>query len=315
MNQTSFSDLGYETKKKTTRKEKFLGEMNKILPWKRLLKPILKKYPKPGNGRRPIAADTMLRIYFMQQWYGLSDPAMEDSLYDIESMRRFAGIDIEHIPDESTILKFRHFLEQHRLTEKLFRITEQYLSEHELILSEGTIVDASIISAPSSTKNQDKQRDPEMKQTKKGNQWHFGMKAHIGTDTKGRVHSVAVTDAAVHDSQVMEDCLHGEEEAIYGDKAYANDEEKQKAEAAGIEWRVNRKANRGKKLNCADRAFNKKSNRVRARVEHAFGIVKHLWGYRKVRYRGLEKNAAQVFTLFALANLYMVRRELAANTG
>jgi transposase, IS5 family len=315
MNQISFSDFAYENKKKTTRKEKFLCEMDKILPWKRLLKPILKKYPKVGNGRRPISAEIMLRIYFMQQWYGLSDPSMEDSLYDIESMRRFAGVDISHIPDESTILKFRHFLEKHRLTEKLFKVTEQYLSEQDLILSEGTIVDATIISAPSSTKNQDRKRDPEMKQTKKGNTWHFGMKAHIGSDTQGRVHSVVVTDASVHDSQVMEDCLHGEEEAIYGDKAYANEEEKQKAEATGITWRVNRKARRGKKLNCADRAFNKKSNRVRARVEHAFGIVKNLWGYRKVRYRGLEKNAAQVFSLFALANLYMVRRELAATTG
>ncbi len=312
MKQPSFSDLAYEQKKKKTRKERFLGEMDAILPWKQLLKPILKKYPKPGNGRRPIPAEVMLRIYFMQQWYGLSDPGMEDSLYDIESMRRFAGVDIDHIPDESTILHFRHFLEKHRLTEKLFRLTERYLSEQDLILSEGTIVDASIISAPSSTKNQDRQRDPQMKQTKKGNAWHFGMKMHVGSDTQGRVHSVVVTDASVHDSVVMEDCLHGEEEVIYGDKAYAGAERQQAAEALGIDWRVNRKARRGKKLTCADRSFNRKSNRTRARVEHVFGVIKHLWGYRKVRYRGLEKNAAQVFTLVALANLYMTRRELAA---
>ena len=315
MKQTSFSDLAYENKKKTTRKERFLGEMDAILPWKQLLKPILKKYPKPGNGRRPISAEVMLRIYFMQQWYGLSDPGMEDSLYDIESMRRFAGVVIEQIPDESTILKFRHFLEGHRLTEKLFQVTERYLSEQDLILSEGTIVDATIISAPSSTKNQKGQRDPEMKQTKKGNAWHFGMKTHIGSDTQGRVHSVVVTDASVHDSVVMDDCLHGEEQSIYGDKAYASEESKQAAESRGIEWRVNRKARRGKKLTCADRSFNKKSNRTRARVEHVFGVIKHLWGYRKVRYRGLEKNAAQVFTLVALANLYMTRRELMAVPG
>ena len=315
MKQASFSDLGYTHKKKTTRKERFLSEMNEILPWKQLLKPILKNYPKPGNGRRPIPAETMLRLYFMQQWYGLSDPAMEDSLYDIESMRRFAGVTLEQIPDESTILKFRHFLEAHRLTEKLFEITTQYLSDKNLILSEGTIVDATIISASSSTKNQDKQRDPEMKQTKKGNNWHFGMKAHIGTDTQGRIHTVVVTDASVHDSQILDDCLHGEEQAIYGDKAYASEERKQAAEAKGITWRVNRKAKRGKKLNCADRSFNKKSNRTRARVEHAFGLVKHLWGYRKVRYRGLDKNAAQVFSLFALANFYKVRHELLAATG
>lgn len=312
MKQSSFSDLAYENKKKTTRKERFLGEMDVILPWKQLLKPILKKYPKMGNGRRPISAEVMLRIYFLQQWYGLSDPGMEDSLYDIESMRRFAGVEMSGIPDETTLCKFRHFLEKHRLTEKLFQITERYLSEQDLILSEGTIVDATIISAPSSTKNQDRQRDPEMKQTKKGNAWHFGMKAHIGSDTQGRMHSVVVTDASVHDSVVMEDCLHGEEQAIYGDKAYANEERKQAAESQGIDWRVNRKARRGRKLNCADRSFNKKSNRTRARVEHAFGVIKHLWGYRKVRYRGLAKNAAQVVTLFALANMYMARRELMA---
>lgn len=315
MKQASFSDLGYTHKKKTTRKEAFLGEMSELLPWQQLLKPILRKYPKAGQGRQPIGADIMLRVYFMQQWYSLSDPSMEDSLYDIESMRRFAGIDIESIPDETTILNFRHFLERHRLTEQLFEISTQYLSERGLLLREGTIVDASIISAPSSTKNKDRQRDPEMKQTKKGNTWHFGMKAHIGTDTQGRIHSVVVTDASVHDSQIFEDCLHGEEDELYGDKAYANDERKQVAEANGIIWRVNRKARRGKKLNCADRSFNKKSNRVRAHVEHAFGIVKHLWGYRKVRYRGLDKNAAQVFTLFALANFYKVRHELLAATG
>ena len=221
MKQTSFSDLAYEHKKKTTRKERFLGEMEAILPWDELLKPIMKKYPRAGQGRHPIPAAVMLRIYFLQQWYGLSDPGMEDSLYDVESMRRFAGVDLESVPDESTILKFRHFLEQHRLTEQLFRLTRRYLSERGLLLSAGTIVDASIINAPSSTKNQERQRDPEMKQTKKGNAWYFGMKTHIGSDVRGRVHSVVVMHAAVHDSVVMDECLHGEEAVIYGDKAYA----------------------------------------------------------------------------------------------
>ena len=266
MKQSSFSDLAYEHKKKTTRKERFLGEMDAILPWQELLKPILKKYPKAGQGRQPIPAAVMLRIYF---------------------------------------------LEQHRLTEQLFRLTRRYLSERGLLLSAGTIVDASIISAPSSTKNRDRQRDPEMKQTKKGNAWYFGMKAHIGSDTQGRVHSVAVTHAAVHDSTVMADCLHGKEGVIYGDKAYADEGRRQAALARGVDWRVNRKARRGKRLNCADKSFNRKSNRTRSRVEHAFGVIKHLWGYRKVRYRGLEKNAAQMFTLFALANFYLARRELA----
>jgi len=311
MKQSSFSDLEYQAKKKTTRKEKFLSEMDRILPWKLLLKPIRKHYPKAGNGRPPIAPEIMLRIYFMQQWYQLSDPAMEDSLYDIESMRRFAKISLDSVPDESTILNFRHFLERHELTKKLFQSTEQYLSEHGMILSEGTIVDASIISAPSSTKNKDRQRDPEMSQTKKGNQWYFGMKAHIGSDTQGRVHSIVVTDASVHDSVVADELIHGEEQVIYGDKAYASAERKEAAEAKGVVWRVNRKAKRGKKLNCADRAFNLKSNKTRAKVEHAFGVVKHLWGYRKVKYKGLAKNATQVFSLFMLSNLYMARKELA----
>ena len=311
MKQSSFSDLAYEHKKKTTRKERFLAEMDAILPWNKLLKPILRKYPKPGQGQHPIPAEVMLRIYFLQQWYGLSDPGMEDSLYDVESMRRFAGVDLESVPDETTILKFRHFLEAHRLTEALFRLTRRYLSERGLLLNEGTIVDASIISAPSSTKNREGKQDPEMKQTKKVSAWYFGMKTHIGTDTQGRVHSVAVTDAAVHDSVMMPDCLHGEETAIYGDKAYANEARRQTALGRGIDWRVSRRASWGKRLNCADKSFNRKSNRARARVEHAFGVIKHLWGYRKVRYRGLEKNAAQAFTLFSLANFYMARRELA----
>ena len=195
MKQSSFSDLAYEHKKKTTRKERFLGEMEAILPWDELLKPIEERYPTAGQGRQPIPAAVMLRIYFLQQWYGLSDPGMEDSLYDVESMRRFAGMELEGIPDESTILKFRHFLERHGLTETLFQLSRRYLSERGLLLSAGTIV-ASIINAPSSTKNRDRKRDPEMKQTKKGNAWYFGMKAHIGSDTQGRVHSVAVTDAA-----------------------------------------------------------------------------------------------------------------------
>ena len=172
-------------------------------------------------------------------------------------------------------------------------------------------MDASIIRAPSSTKNRDRQRDPAMKQTRKGNAWYFGMKTHIGTDTRGRVHSVAVTDAAVHDSTMMPACLHGEETAIYGDKAYANEARQQAALGRGVDWRVSRRARTGKRLNCADKSFNRKSNRTRARVKHAFGVIKHLWGYRKVRYRGLEKNTAQAFTLFALANFYLARRELA----
>lgn len=312
MSGSSFTDLEYAVKKKRTRKEVFLGGMDEILPWKELLSVIKRHYPRRGQGRPPIELESMLRIYFMQQWYGLSDPAMEDSLYDITSMRLFAKLTLDTIPDESTILRFRHLLERKNLTEKLFRKTEKYLSDRNLILSEGTIVDATIISAPSSTKNQDRQRDPEMKQTKKGNEWHFGMKVHVATDLQGRAHGVTVTDASVHDSQVMDELLHGEEKEVYGDKAYASVERKARLESNGVTCRINRKARRGKKLTCADRSFNRKSNRTRAKVEHIFGVIKHLWGYRKVRYRGLDKNAAQVFTLMALANLYVCRRELAA---
>ena len=173
------------------------------------------------------------------------------------------------------------------------------------------MVDATIISASGSTKNQAQARDPEMASTKKGRNWYFGLKAHIGSDPQGRVHSVVVTDASVHDSQMMADCFHGEEQVIYGDKAYASAAGQQAAEAQGQTWRVHRKAKRGRRLTCADRAFNRKSNRVRARVEHVFGVIKHLWGYRRVRYRGLAKNAAHLFTLLALANWYLVRRDLA----
>jgi IS5 family transposase len=315
MTGTSFSDLEYAVKKKTTRKEKFLAEMDEILPWKELLGVIRRHYPRRGHGRPPIELESMLRIYFMQQWYGLSDPSMEDSLYDITSMRLFAGLSLDTIPDESTILRFRHLLERKHLTQKLFRKTEKYLSERNLILSEGTIVDATIISAPSSTKNQDRKRDPQMKQTKKGNQWYFGMKVHVGTDKQGRAHSIVVTDASVHDSQVIDDLLHGEEQEVYGDKAYASAERRRELENRGVTCRINRKARRGKKLNCADKSFNTKSNRTRAKVEHLFGVVKHLWGYRKVRYRGIDKNAAQVFTLMALANFYLARRQLVAAPG
>ena len=309
----SFASLAYENKKKKTRREKFLEEMDKVIPWEELMRDIKKYYPKAGNGRQPIPLSRMLRIYFMQQWYGLSDPAMEDALYDIESLRRFADIDMEVdvIPDESTILHFRHLLEKYELTRNIFEKTNQYLSEKGLLLREGTIVDATIINAPSSTKNQDKTRDKEMKQTKKGNQWYFGMKAHVGTDTgKGLVHTIVVTNAAVHDSQVMDELLHGEEQAVYGDSAYTGEKRKTGFEAKGIKWCVNRKGCRYRQMSPADVEYNHKQSQTRARGEHAFRVVKHLWHYQKVRYKGLFKNAAQVFSLFALANLYMVRNEL-----
>jgi IS5 family transposase len=313
MNSLSFASLAYSNKKKKTRREKFLQEMDKVIPWKDLIQIIEGYYPKAGNGRQPMPLERMLRIYFMQQWYALSDPAMEDALYDIESMRRFAGIDIaaDVVPDETTILHFRHLLEKHELTRKIFEKTQRYLTEKGLLLREGTIVDATIINAPSSTKNRDNTRDKEMKQTKKGNQWYFGMKAHVGTDSNtGLAHSIVVTDAGVHDSQVMDKLLHGEEKTVYGDKAYNSEKKRKEYEAKQVKWCVNRKACRHNQLTSEDVEYNHRQSQVRAKGEHAFLVVKHLWHYTKVRYKGLFKNAAQVFSLFALANLYLVRREL-----
>ncbi len=318
MKSLSFASLAFEQKKKKTRREQFLEEMDKVIPWEIMVKLIKPHYPKAGNGRKPMPLEMMLRIYFLQQWYGLSDPAMEDSLYDIESMRRFAGIDLQtdDVPDETTILHFRHLLEKHKLTEKLFAQTRRYLIDKGLMVKEGTIVDATILNAPSSTKNSEQQRDPEMKQTKKGNQWYFGMKAHVGTDTgKGLVHSIVVTSAAVHDSKVMDELLHGEEKAVYGDKAYDGKDKQKKCESRGIEWCVKKKANRHYALTEEDKEFNRLHGKVRAKVEHVFGVVKNLWRYRKVRYNGLYKNAVQVYSLFTLANLYLVRKELLAGMG
>jgi IS5 family transposase len=313
MNSLSFASLAYDSKKKKTRREKFLQEMNEVIPWKDLLEIIERYYPKAGNGRQPMPLERMLRIYFMQQWYGLSDPAMEDALYDIESMRRFAGVDIavDVVPDETTILNFRHLLEKHELTKKIFEKTQRYLTERGLLLREGTIVDATIINAPSSTKNRDSTRDREMKQTKKGNQWYFGMKAHVGTDSNtGLAHNIVVTDAGVHDSKVIDELLHGEEQAVYGDRAYTSNKKRKEYEARGIKWCINRKACRHYQLTPEDVEYNHRQSQIRAKGEHAFLVVKHLWRYTKVRYKGLRKNAAQVFSLFALANLYLVRRQL-----
>ena len=310
---TTFASMAYDSKKKTTRRERFLGEMDGVIPWEELLKVVRNRYPKKGNGRQPMPVERMLRIYFLQQWYGLSDPAMEDALYDSESMRRFTRIDLEAdvIPDETTILNFRHYLEEHRLTEGIFEMTKRYLAEKRLLLREGTIVDATIINAPPSTKNESRTRDPEMKQTKKGNQWYFGMKAHVGTDTgRGLAHHIVVTSAAVHDSKVMEELLHGEEKTVYGDKAYSDMGKSQEFESRGIEWCIDRKGSPGHPLTPSDREWNHEQHRTRAKGEHIFHVVKHLWGYRKVRYKGLRRNAAQVFSLFALANLYLVRKDL-----
>lgn len=312
MKQATFAGLAYDAKKKRTRRERFLNEMEAVMPWARLIKLIARHYPVSGQGRRPLGLERMLRIYFMQQWFNLSDPAAEDALYDSESMRRFAGIELgeEAIPDESSILKFRHLLEQHGLTERIFAEVRALLEERGLLLKAGTIVDATIINAPPSTKNATKARDPEMRQTKKGKQWYFGMKCHIGTDTRGTVHSLTGTDAAHADIKQLPHLLHGHETVLYGDRAYWSEHHRQCAKQAGVRYRVNRRAKPGKPLSDHQQAVNQSRSKVRARGEHAFQVVKHLWRHAKVRYRGLAKNLAHAFTLFALANLYRLRRRL-----
>jgi IS5 family transposase len=314
MKQRTFASLAWDGKKRVTRKERFLAEMDAVIPWDRLVGLIQPHYYKgEGSGRPPMPLPVMLRIYFMQQWFNLSDPQAEDGLYDSESMRRFAGLDLadDAIPDETTICKFRHLLEQHHLTSAIFDAVRALLEERHLLLKSGTIVDATLIAAPPSTKNQDRARDPEMKQTRKGKDWHFGMKLHVGTDVRGTVHTVTATHAAMADISQMPELLHGEEAAVYGDRAYWSQDDRATLEALGVRYRINRRGTASRPISEQWRRINRARSRTRARGEHAFRVVKQLWGFAKVRYRGLAKNLARAFTMFALANLYMMRRRLA----
>jgi len=310
--QQTFAGLAWTTKKKQTRREQFLGEMNAVIPWAALLQLIAPHYPTGQGGRRAMPLATMLRIYFLQQWYDLSDPAAEDALYDSESMRRFVGLELgeEAIPDESTILHFRHVLEAHQLTAAMFALVRGLLESRGLLLKSGTVVDATIIAAPSSTKNATATRDPEMKQGRKGKHWHFGMKVHTGTDRRGIVHSLTTTHAGEADINQLPQLLHGEEREFFGDQAYWAEGDRQAAEAAGIRYRVNRRPTKQRPLTERWKQINRARSRVRARGEHAYHVVKNLWGFTKVRYRGLAKNTVRVFAAFALANLYLMRKRL-----
>ena len=309
MKQTSLTD-GFEKFRKKTRKEQFLDDMETIIPWKELCEAIEPFYPKPqGAGRRPIGIERMLRIYFLQHWFNLSDPAAEEVLYDSRAMRQFVGIDLgeEPAPDETTICKFRHLMESHNLGDRLFNLVNQYLKENGLKVNRGTIVDASIINAPSSTKNKNKQRDPDMHQTRKGNQWFFGMKAHIGVDSKTKlIHSVVATPANVHDSVILGDLLHGEESRVWGDSAYAGQGDAITANAPKARNFTNKKGSRYVTLSEADRSRNRNKSKVRAKVEHLFSVMKCRFGFTKVRYKGLAKNAHHLFVSCALVNLTIV---------
>ena len=316
MKQSTFASLAFEGKKKQTRRERFLAEMEVVVPWSELLSVIEPHYPKSGRrGRQPMSLSSMLRIHCMQQWYALSDPAMEDALYEIESMRRFAGLELgeDAIPDESTILNFRHFLEEHDLSSAMLSTINRHLQDQGLLMSKGTMVDATIIHAPSSTKNQDKARDPEMHQTKKGNQWYFGMKIHVGADVdSGAVHTVEVTAANEADINLLPKLLRPEDQVIFADAGYTSDEYKRGSRKLGLRWCVQDKRKPGHNLSSSQKKRNRKQSSIRARVEHVFRVIKCQFGFTKTRYRGLTKNAAQVNMLVGLANLYMLRGRLSA---
>ena len=320
MSQMSFGDAEYAGKRKRTRREEFLAEMERVVPWDALLALIEPHYPKAGRGRHPYPIATMLRIHLMQNWFGLSDPGMEEALYEITPLRQFARLRMtSSIPDETTLLNFRHLLEANELAPKILESVNADLSRKGLLLKRGTIVDATIIAAPSSTKNADNARDPEMHQTKKGNQWYFGMKAHIGVDVEsGLVHTVTTTAANAADVTQTEHLLHGEEVAVYADAGYAGAEHR--VERKEISWHVAEK--RGKVKAIVNDAMREATQdletlkaRIRARVEHPFRVVKRQFGFVKVRFRGLAKNTAQVLTLFALSNLWQARHRLLAMTG
>jgi IS5 family transposase len=318
--QMSFAQSEYARKKKITRREKFLAEMEQVVPWSRLVALIEPHYPKGKRGRPPIGLERMLRIYFLQQWYTLADEALEDALYDSQALRTFAGIDlsVEAVPDATTLLGFRHLLEQHALGAAILQEVNAHLSERQLLMREGTIVDATIIAAPPSTKNAKKERDPEMHQTKKGNAWHFGMKAHIGVDAEsGLVHTVLGTAANVSDLACAAQALHGKEAVVYVDAGYTGVEKRPEVmdQHPQTQWIV--AAKRGKvkalpegRIKELTKDLERLKAQVRAKVEHAFHVVKNLFGFRKVRYRGLAKNTAQLYTLFALANLVLAKRRL-----
>ena len=319
--QTSFSELEYAAKKKRTRRDRFLGEIEAVTPWATLVAAVEPHYPKgEGRGRPPIGVERMLRMYIAQQCFGLSDEGIEDAIYDSQAIRRFVGIDLNRqaAPDATTLLRFRRLLEEHDLTEAIFAAINAHLAEQGLMLKEGTIVDATIIAAPSSTKNQDGERDPDMHQTQKGNQWFFGMKAHIGVDAEsGLTHTVVTTAANVNDVTQAHVLLHGRETDVFADAGYQGVGKRAENQGKAVTWHVALRPSKRKALpntllgELLEKIEHAKAS-IRAKVEHPFHVVKNLFKHRKTRYRGLAKNTHQLFTLFALANLVLARRWLLA---
>ncbi|MGH2375730.1 MAG: IS5 family transposase [bacterium] len=313
--QMTLTPTGFEAYRKPTRRERFLAEMDRVVPWAELVALVKPAYAKgtSGPGRPPIPLERMLRIYFLQHWFNLSDPAVEEALYESVSMRTFAGIDLgrEPAPDETTVCKFRHLLEEHGLGKRIFEAVRAHLQSKGLKVSSGTIVDATIIAAPSSTKNADRERDPEMHQTKKGKDWYFGMKAHVGVDKKTKlIHSVAATPANVADGNMVGELLHGGETHVWGDAAYSGRTERIQAKAPKAKDFTQRRGRGYRYLSDYDRWINRARSRIRARVEHTIGVIKRVFGFAKVRYRGIAKNANRLFVTCALANLFIARHHL-----
>lgn len=332
MKQLSFAGAEQASKKRVTRREKFLGEMEQVVPWSRLQGRVEAVYPTQGRvGRQPIGVLRMLRMYFVQQWFGLADEAVEDAIYDSYALQGFVGIDLsqQRVPDATTLLKFRRLLEEHELTRAMFEEINAHLVERGLLLKEGTLVDATIIEAPSSTKNRSNERDREMHQTKKGNQWHFGMKVHIGVDAdSGLVHSLHTTPANESDVAHAHEVLHGQESFVSADSGYVGVHKREEIEQAqeqgelrsDIRWDIAEKRGNIKKmaegtLKALKQALERVKAQIRARVEHPFHVVKDVFGYRKVRYKGLEKNTAQQYSLFGLANLVIGKKRLLGIAG
>jgi len=313
MKQLSLAQGGFERYGKTTKRAAFLAEMDRVVPWTRLCALIEPYYPKAGRGRHPVGLERMLRIHFLQHWFNLSDPAVEEALYESSSMRLFVGIDLgqERVPDETTVLNFRHLLERHELGRQIFEQVAVHLQSQGFKLSTGTIVDATLIAAPSSTRNASGQRDPEMKQSKKGNQWYFGMKAHVAVDARSKlIHHVVATSGNVHDSRVLPQLLHGNESAVWGDAAYSGQHKVIEQHAPWAHDMTQQRGRAYKYLSQLQRQVNRQRSRTRARVEHVIGIIKRLFGFAKVRYRGVAKNGNRLFVTAALANLFTVRKPL-----
>lgn len=312
---TLATETGFEKFGRPTRKAEFLAKMDALMPWSALCALVNPHYPKAGNGRPPIGLERMLRMYWVANWFNLADEACEDAMYDIAVFREFCGFDLgrERIPDATTLLKFRHLLEENDFGKEMFAQVGALLQANGVKVSGGTIVDATLIAAPPSTKNEDKARDPEMHQVKKGNQWYFGMKVHIGADSKtGLIHSASVTAANVHDSQQVENLLHGNETRFYGDSAYRGKAQREhlKEWVPNAKDFTNRRAYRNSPLTDADKATNRRKSSIRAKVEHPFLILKRLWGFAKVRYRGLAKNANRAFAMLAAINILKHGRPL-----